>query len=198
MGEALLEEARPSGQCRTRHDGPPAPGHEGFQSQVRTYVLPVDLEPGRTYVIWINRGRFNSFRDTKNNPAVPYLLVFRTGEARYHGVVIFARRVGISPPGCPATGGIPGDEAPVWAWQGRLGKLTFALLAAKLRKVCAGPARVCTRVILAVPGWVGGAHGSPEGAGLNNLNVQWRGNQQWQIRQTVDVSWRGVYWERPA
>lgn len=44
----------------------------------RTCVIPVDLEPNKTYVMWFNRGRFNSFRDTENNPAVPYLLVFKT------------------------------------------------------------------------------------------------------------------------
>ena len=49
-----------------------------YLSDKRTCVLPVELEPERTYVIWINQGKFNSFRDTKNNPAVPYLLVFRT------------------------------------------------------------------------------------------------------------------------
>ncbi len=44
----------------------------------RTCVMPVALQPDKTYVIWINSGSFNSFRDTKNNPAVPYLLVFKT------------------------------------------------------------------------------------------------------------------------
>ena len=44
----------------------------------RTCVIPVELEPGKTYVLWFNRGRFNSFRDTANNPSVPYLLVFQT------------------------------------------------------------------------------------------------------------------------
>lgn len=44
----------------------------------RTCVLPVELEAGKTYIIWINSGKFNSFRDTENNPAVPYLLVFQT------------------------------------------------------------------------------------------------------------------------
>jgi len=48
----------------------------------RTCVVPVTLEPEKTYVLWFNRGRFNSFRDTGNNPAVPYLLVFRTGKAK--------------------------------------------------------------------------------------------------------------------
>ncbi len=44
----------------------------------RTCVLPVELEPNRTYVIWVNSKKFNSFRDQGNRPAVPYLLVFET------------------------------------------------------------------------------------------------------------------------
>jgi hypothetical protein len=44
----------------------------------RTIVLPVTLQPKKTYVIWINSGKHNSFRDVSNNPAVPYLLVFET------------------------------------------------------------------------------------------------------------------------
>ena len=44
----------------------------------RTCVIPVELKPGKTYALWFNRGRFNSFRDAGNNPAVPYLLVFHT------------------------------------------------------------------------------------------------------------------------
>jgi len=44
----------------------------------RTCVVPVKLEPGKTYILWFNQGKFNSFRDTENHPAVPYLLVFQT------------------------------------------------------------------------------------------------------------------------
>jgi len=44
----------------------------------RTIVLPVTLQSKKTYVIWINLGKHNAFRDTSNNPAVPYLLVFET------------------------------------------------------------------------------------------------------------------------
>jgi len=46
----------------------------------RTCVASVNLEPGKTYVIWFNSGKNNAFRDTDNNPAVPYLLVFQTRE----------------------------------------------------------------------------------------------------------------------
>lgn len=44
----------------------------------RTCVMPVKLEPGKTYVLWFNRAQFNSFRDIENHPSVPYLLVFET------------------------------------------------------------------------------------------------------------------------
>ena len=45
----------------------------------RTCVLHVALEPEKTYAIWINVDQFQSFQDTRGHPAVPYLLVFRTG-----------------------------------------------------------------------------------------------------------------------
>lgn len=48
----------------------------------RTCVIPVILEPEQTYALWFNSGRFNSFRDANNNPAVPYLLVFQTGKSK--------------------------------------------------------------------------------------------------------------------
>lgn len=49
----------------------------------RTCVLPVKLEPGKTYIIWINSQRFRAFQDTRKNPAVPYLLVFQTAPTAY-------------------------------------------------------------------------------------------------------------------
>jgi Bacterial Ig-like domain len=44
----------------------------------RTCVLPVKLQPGKTYIIWINSQKFNYFKDTEKNSAIPYLLVFQT------------------------------------------------------------------------------------------------------------------------
>jgi hypothetical protein len=44
----------------------------------RTCIMPVKLEPGKTYVLWFNRAQFNAFRDPQNNPSVPYQLVFET------------------------------------------------------------------------------------------------------------------------
>jgi RNA polymerase sigma-70 factor (ECF subfamily) len=57
---------------------PTIEGKIHYLDDKRTCVVPVKLEPGKTYVLWFNRAQFNSFRDTDNNPAVPYLLVFQT------------------------------------------------------------------------------------------------------------------------
>lgn len=57
---------------------PETAGQIHYQSNQRTCIVPVKLEPGKTYVLWFNRGQFNSFRDTENNPSVPYQLVFST------------------------------------------------------------------------------------------------------------------------
>lgn len=57
---------------------PQITGPVRFLKDGRTCVAPVRLEPGKSYAIWFNRGRFNAFRDTGGRPAVPYLLVFET------------------------------------------------------------------------------------------------------------------------
>ena len=57
---------------------PKTAGKAHFLDDKRTCVLPVKLEPGHPYVIWLNQGRFNAFSDPDGNKAVPYLLVFET------------------------------------------------------------------------------------------------------------------------
>ena len=64
---------------------PKTSGHVHYLKDTRTCVVPVTPEPGKTYVLWINRGRFNSFRDLGNNPSAPYLLVFQTREDKSTG-----------------------------------------------------------------------------------------------------------------
>jgi hypothetical protein len=44
----------------------------------RTCVMPVKLEPGKTYVIGINGGRFNNFKARDGQPALPSTIAFRT------------------------------------------------------------------------------------------------------------------------
>ncbi len=57
---------------------PEITGDVKYMEDKRTCVLPVKLEPGKTYVIWFNTEKFNSFRDINNFPSIPYLLVFQT------------------------------------------------------------------------------------------------------------------------
>jgi hypothetical protein len=53
-------------------------GDPKFLADERTCVLPVKLEPGKTYAIWLNSAKFGNFKDAEGQPAVSYLLVFRT------------------------------------------------------------------------------------------------------------------------
>jgi RNA polymerase sigma-70 factor (ECF subfamily) len=53
-----------------------------YDKDGKTCVLGVKLEPNTTYAVWLNAGKFMSFVDTDGNPAVPYLLVFRTGNGK--------------------------------------------------------------------------------------------------------------------
>jgi RNA polymerase sigma-70 factor (ECF subfamily) len=49
-----------------------------YESDGKTCVLKVKLEPGKTYAYWINSQRFGNFRDRLGHSAVPYLLIFKT------------------------------------------------------------------------------------------------------------------------
>jgi RNA polymerase sigma-70 factor (ECF subfamily) len=53
-------------------------GKPKYLADKRTCVLPVKLEPGKTYAIWVNSEKFGNFKDTEGRSAVPYLLVFKT------------------------------------------------------------------------------------------------------------------------
>jgi hypothetical protein len=59
---------------------PESAGKPHYESDHKTCVLKVKLEPGKTYGWWINSEKFHGFRDTQNHPAIPYLLTFKTGE----------------------------------------------------------------------------------------------------------------------
>jgi RNA polymerase sigma-70 factor (ECF subfamily) len=53
-------------------------GKPAYDKGLRTCTLPVKLQPGTTYAIWVNSDRFRNFQDADGRPAVPYLLTFRT------------------------------------------------------------------------------------------------------------------------
>jgi archaellin len=55
-------------------------GTPKYLEDKRTCTLPVKLQPGKTYAVWINSEKFYDFKDAKDQPAVPYLLVFKTKE----------------------------------------------------------------------------------------------------------------------
>ena len=57
---------------------PKVDGKPKYLADKRTCVLPVKLEPGKTYALWLNSEKFTNFKDAAGRPAVPYLLVFRT------------------------------------------------------------------------------------------------------------------------
>ncbi len=59
---------------------PPIAGQVRYLNDKRTCVAPVKLKAGKTYAIWFNSKNYNAFRDRDNNPAIPYLLVFKTAE----------------------------------------------------------------------------------------------------------------------
>ena len=46
----------------------------------RTFLIPVALEPGATYALWLNYKQNDAFRDVNGSPSIPYFLVFQTGE----------------------------------------------------------------------------------------------------------------------
>jgi RNA polymerase sigma factor (sigma-70 family) len=57
---------------------PKTTGKPHYLDDKRTCVLPVALEPGHTYAIWLNSNNFGNFKDSDGQKAVPYLLVFET------------------------------------------------------------------------------------------------------------------------
>jgi RNA polymerase sigma-70 factor (ECF subfamily) len=61
---------------------PNVEGKIHYEADRRTCVLPVKLEPGKTYWIGINSERFHNFKDLDGRPALPYQVIFRTKAAR--------------------------------------------------------------------------------------------------------------------
>ena len=59
---------------------PETTGEPEYAEDQRTCVLPVKLQPGKTYAIWLNSQKFRNFKDATGQPAVAYLLVFKMKE----------------------------------------------------------------------------------------------------------------------
>ena len=57
---------------------PKLDGKIHYEHDQRTCVMPVKLEPGKTYVLGINSERFRNFKDVEGHPRIAVLLVFHT------------------------------------------------------------------------------------------------------------------------
>ena len=67
-----------SWSTHSKESFPKTDGKPKYLADKRTCVLPVKLEPGKTYAIWVNSKKFGNFKDSEGQSGVPYLLVFRT------------------------------------------------------------------------------------------------------------------------
>ena len=64
--------------CQMSKDHYPKSRGDMYYKNDRTFIFPVKLEPGQTYVVRLNWGRFNNFKDEDGLSAIPYQLVFKT------------------------------------------------------------------------------------------------------------------------
>ncbi len=56
-------------------------GDVRYEKDGKTCVVDVMLKANQTYVIWLNSRKFGNFKDADGRSAVPYMLVFETGDA---------------------------------------------------------------------------------------------------------------------
>ena len=57
---------------------PATTGQPHFLPDGTTCILPVKLEAGKSYAVWLNSAQHQNFQDEAGRKAVPYLLVFGT------------------------------------------------------------------------------------------------------------------------
>lgn len=83
----------PEGWAWVVEDPATAPeiGEARFDPSLRTNTVPVELEPGRDYVVWINSERFPYFKGADGTPALPFRWTFTTASASEDGAVGLVR-----------------------------------------------------------------------------------------------------------
>jgi hypothetical protein len=57
---------------------PELTGKPYYNDSATKCMLPVKLEPGKEYIIWINTQKNKGFKDREGNPAEPYKFIFKT------------------------------------------------------------------------------------------------------------------------
>jgi hypothetical protein len=84
LGEIRVSFSRPmldkswSWSYEDKDTFPEVTGESHYTDDGTTCVLPVKLQPGKQYVIWINTARLKNFKDRSGTPAEPYRLTFMT------------------------------------------------------------------------------------------------------------------------
>jgi hypothetical protein len=53
-------------------------GKPKYETDGKTCVVKVKLEPNKAYGYWLNSEKFRNFKDRQGHSSVPYLLVFET------------------------------------------------------------------------------------------------------------------------
>jgi hypothetical protein len=61
-----------------QNSAPDFVGKPHYDTDQKTCVVKVKLEPNKTYGFWLNSEHFHGFKDSQGHTAVPYLLVFQT------------------------------------------------------------------------------------------------------------------------
>jgi len=77
----LMQDGSWSWSTWSQDSFPEMTGQPRYLPDGRTCVLPVRLQPGKFYALWLNSEKFNNFKDATGRPAVPYLLTFTTAGA---------------------------------------------------------------------------------------------------------------------
>jgi len=57
---------------------PEMTGQPYYTDNYTKNVLPVELEPNKEYIIWLNSQKFKNFKDKSGNPLVPVKFTFKT------------------------------------------------------------------------------------------------------------------------
>ena len=71
---------------------PESAGDVHYWDDGKTCVMPVKLEPGTKYVIWLNTNKYQNFKDTEGRAAEPHMLYIHNSPVS-GGVLYFRHHV---------------------------------------------------------------------------------------------------------
>lgn len=53
-----------------------------YREDVKEILLPVKLKPNTEYEVWINSNKHQNFKSKSGQPALPFVLIFKTGNSK--------------------------------------------------------------------------------------------------------------------